>query len=684
MIDFGTVRPGTTLYIPFATYDSNDPTASVTTTGLATTDIEVYKDGGTTARASDSGYALLGTDGIDEYGTGVHGISVNLADNTTAGFYAAGAQYWVVLASITVDAGTVNGVLATFRIGMPDAVLNTTIATLASQTSFTLTKGPAEDSALVGCVCYIHDVASEVQGGYAVISAYTGSSKTVTLTAGTTFTAAATDNISIYPPVNPKWFGAVAVTGRDIGANVLLSSGTGTGQLDFTSGVVKSNVTQAGGSTVAAGAIPNAAAGAAGGLFIAGTNAATTITTAGGAALTLSSTGSNGSALVATGNGSGHGIIATGGATGDGLRALGGATSGDGFHTEAQTSGDGCHFVGAGNGHGFLAVGAGTGEGAHWTGGATGHGIHAEGVGANSHGALFQRGGAGGDDMAFQNNDVTIATVSSVTAIATGGIAAASFAAGAIDAAAIANGAIDSATFASGAIDAAAIAANAIDAATFAADVDAEIAAMVWNAATATYGSAGSYGEKVEALNTGAVTVSSIGNDVITAAAIAADAGTEIGTAVWATATRVLTANTNLNDPSAATIADAVWDELATGHTDAGKAGQQLWTDVDAILADTGTDGVITASLGTQAKADVNAEVLDVISTDTVAEPGSVPAANAPLDEKVSWLYMLSRNRVTQTATAQKIYADDGTTEEASAAVSDNGTTFERSEWTTT
>lgn len=53
---------------------------------------------------------------------------------------------------------------------------------------------------------------------------------------------------------------------------------------------------------------------------------------------------------------------------------------------------------------------------------------------------------------------------------------------------------------------------------------------------------------------------------------------------VWAAGTRTLTASL---DPTAATIADAVWDELATGHTDAGKAGQQLWTDIDAILADT-------------------------------------------------------------------------------------------------
>lgn len=201
MIDFGLVRPGTTLYIPFATYDSNDPSASVTLTGLATTDIEIYKNGSVTQRASDAGYALLDTDGIDFDGvTGIHGFSIDLADNSDAGFYAAGAQYWVVVASVTVDAGTVNFVAATFRLGLQAAVLNTTIATLSTQTSFTLTAGPAEDDALNGCIVYMHDVASAVQGGYAIVSDYTGSTKTVTLVAGTTFTAAATDHISVFPP----------------------------------------------------------------------------------------------------------------------------------------------------------------------------------------------------------------------------------------------------------------------------------------------------------------------------------------------------------------------------------------------------------------------------------------------------------------------------------------------------
>lgn len=43
---------------------------------------------------------------------------------------------------------------------------------------------------------------------------------------------------------------------------------------------------------------------------------------------------------------------------------------------------------------------------------------------------------------------------------------------------------------------------------------------------------------------------------------------------VWAYSTRILTANTNLNDPSAAVIADAIWDEARSGHTTSGSFGQ--------------------------------------------------------------------------------------------------------------
>ena len=115
MLNLGNVAAGTTLYIPFHTFNSSG--ASVTLTGLAVGDVEIYKNGSVTQRASDAGYALLDTDGIDFDGiTGIHGFSVNLADNTDAGFFSVGAWYWVVISAVTVDSQTVNFVAAVFRI----------------------------------------------------------------------------------------------------------------------------------------------------------------------------------------------------------------------------------------------------------------------------------------------------------------------------------------------------------------------------------------------------------------------------------------------------------------------------------------------------------------------------------------------------------------------------------------
>lgn len=200
MINFGTVEPGSTLIVDFATFNSSG--ASVTMTGIAVTDVEIYPDGGTTQRASDTGYTLLDTDGIDiDLVTGFQGLSIDLSSNADAGFYQSGKSYTVVIASVTIDSQTVSFIAAKFRIGYPAAILNTTVATLSTQTSFTLTSGPAEDDALNGTWAIVHDVASAVQKAIVQISDYTGSTKTVTLVAGPTFTLAATDNISVMGPM---------------------------------------------------------------------------------------------------------------------------------------------------------------------------------------------------------------------------------------------------------------------------------------------------------------------------------------------------------------------------------------------------------------------------------------------------------------------------------------------------
>lgn len=115
MLYLGDFPINSTIRIPFHTF--NAAGGSVTITGLAVTDIEIYKNGSTTQRASDAGYTLLDTDGIDFDGiTGIHGFSIDTSDNTDAGFFVAAADYWVVVSAVTVDSQTVNFVAAMFSI----------------------------------------------------------------------------------------------------------------------------------------------------------------------------------------------------------------------------------------------------------------------------------------------------------------------------------------------------------------------------------------------------------------------------------------------------------------------------------------------------------------------------------------------------------------------------------------
>ena len=289
-------------------------------------------------------------------------------------------------------------------------------------------------------------------------------------------------------------------------------------------------------------------------------------------------------------------------------------------------------------------------------------------------------------------------------------------------------------SIATAAITAAAIAADAIGASELAADAASEIATAVWAAVTRTltantnlndpsaaaiadavwdearsgHTSAGTFGEGVvvSSIATAAITAAAIAADAIGASELATDAVTEIVNAVWAAASRTLTANTNLNDPSAATIADAVWDEARSGHTSAGTFGQGVATvqgnvtgsvgsvasggiTAASFAADAITSSVLAASavteiqtgLSTLSAAQVNAEVVDALATDTYAEPSSVPAATASLAAKIGFLMAALRNKHTTTASADAIRNDADSAAIATAALTDDGTTFTRGEY---
>lgn len=143
--------------------------------------ISVYKADGLTQSTS----GITDTEDFDGL-TGVHWVKIDTSADGT--FYATGNDFNVVLSAATIDGVTINAVLATFSINNRSGLRPTT----AGRTLVVDAAGLAD--------------ANMVKAGP------TGS--------GTTQTA------------------------RDLGASVLLSSGTGTGQLDFTSGIVKANLAQ--------------------------------------------------------------------------------------------------------------------------------------------------------------------------------------------------------------------------------------------------------------------------------------------------------------------------------------------------------------------------------------------------------------------------------------------------------
>lgn len=74
--------------------------------------------------------------------------------------------------------------------------------------------------------------------------------------------------------------------------------------------------------------------------------------------------------------------------------------------------------------------------------------------------------------------------------------------------------------------------------------------------------------------------------------------------------------------------------------------------------------------------AQVNTEVVDALNVDTYAEPGQgAPAATTTLAAKINYLYKAWRNKKTETATTYSLFADDATTVDQKATVSDDGTT---------
>jgi antitoxin component HigA of HigAB toxin-antitoxin module len=102
--------------------------------------------------------------------------------------------------------------------------------------------------------------------------------------------------------------------------------------------------------------------------------------------------------------------------------------------------------------------------------------------------------------------------------------------------------------------------------------------------------------------------------------------------------------------PTAAAIADAVWDEATTGHVTAGTFGEQVKTDIDAILAD--TDSLDTTKLTSTRAGYLDAAITSRMATFTYTVPPTVAAIRTEMDSNSTKLANLDTNVGSRLATA--------------------------------
>ena len=217
--------------------------------------------------------------------------------------------------------------------------------------------------------------------------------------------------------------------------------------------------------------------------------------------------------------------------------------------------------------------------------------------------------------------------------VADGSMVAASYAADAFAAATFATGAFTADAFAADAIVAATLATGAISADAFAAD---------------------------------AIVAATLATGALTADAFAANA--------------LVAATFNADCITSAKIAD---DAISAEHLNTGALTADAFA-ADALVAATfATDSIAADALAADALAEINAEVVDALATDTYAEPAATtaPGATVSIEEKISYIYAVLRNKTETTATKHTIYQDDGSTEIMTAVLSDDATTYTKAEY---
>lgn len=270
------------------------------------------------------------------------------------------------------------------------------------------------------------------------------------------------------------------------------------------------------------------------------------------------------------------------------------------------------------------------------------------------------------DGTGYAAANSTVGTVTSVTAVAAGGISASS------------------------------IAADAIGASELAADAVAEIADAVWDELMSGHLAVGSYGQ---AARGGLGLTGEINSAVATTTSMIVDGFTEAtddhfnGQVITFTSganageSRVITDYTGATQTI--TLGEALTDAPADNDDFIISPGSVLIGGTLAatmrlfvtLLAATGKIQATTIDTDAITSTHLAASAIDEFWDEAMTEIAAVPAVTASFRDALRWQFALSRNKITQTATTQLLRNDADSATIGTSTVSDDGTTAIRNEW---
>jgi hypothetical protein len=140
------------------------------------------------------------------------------------------------------------------------------------------------------------------------------------------------------------------------------------------------------------------------------------------------------------------------------------------------------------------------------------------------------------------------------------------------------------------------------------------------------------------------------------------------------------TITTVTNQLTAAQVATGIWQDATAGDfTAASSVGKSV---MNGVALGTGlTIASVSGSVGSVAgNTDQTGDVYGLL-TGANTELAAVPASTATIIAMIKWLFLLARNQISQTSSTTIVQANSAGATVGTSSVSDNGTTFTRSQF---